>query len=194
MQLFVSRSRAEYLAFPAGQNSFRQVHCWAQRLNRFRGNGAILASPSLLAMIYEGVRISDASRFMQWSHSTLPVTSGQCWSLVLPTEVGLRLRSVGRGRETNACCGRAQSSARWGLLVISSVTKGWQVSFFQSWMSFLLFLLCSFGALVTSTIGFIRMDFYCSLLFSGTTASFIDLSRPACVQYEVLMCCIIVHS
>src|SRR6218665_3410437 len=36
------------------------------RLNRFRGNGAILASPSLIAMIYEGVRISDASRFMQW--------------------------------------------------------------------------------------------------------------------------------
>src|SRR6218665_546245 len=29
------------------------------------------------------------------SHSTLPVTSGQCWSLVLPTEVGLRLRSGG---------------------------------------------------------------------------------------------------
>src|SRR6218665_883153 len=29
------------------------------------------------------------------SHSTLPVTSGQCWSLVLPTEVGLRLRRWG---------------------------------------------------------------------------------------------------
>src|SRR6218665_3392078 len=66
MQLFVSRSRAEWLAFPAGQNSFRQVHCWAQRLNSFRGNGAILASPSLIAMISEGVRISDAFRIMQW--------------------------------------------------------------------------------------------------------------------------------
>ena len=95
---------------------------------------------------------------------------------------------VGRGRETDACCGRAQSSVRWGPLVISCVTKGWQVSFFlKSWMSFLLFLLCSFGALVTSTIGFIRMDFYYSLLFSGTTASLIDLSWPACVQYDVLM-------
>src|SRR6218665_3774199 len=87
MQLFVSRSQAEWLSFPAGQNSFRHVHCWAQRLNRFLGNGAILASPSLIATIYEGVRISDASWFMQWSHSTLPVTSGQCWSLVLPTGV-----------------------------------------------------------------------------------------------------------
>src|SRR6218665_45910 len=100
MQLFVSRSRAEWLAFPAGQNSFRQVHCWARRLNRFRGSGAIQARHSLIAVIYEGVRISDASRFMQWSHSTLPVTSGQCWSLVLPTGFWLRLRSVGRGRET----------------------------------------------------------------------------------------------
>src|SRR6218665_1741844 len=57
-------------------------------------------------------------------------------------------------------------------------------------MSFLLFLLCRFGALVTSTIGLISMDFLSSLLFSGTTASLIALSRPACVQYEMLMCCI----
>src|SRR6218665_2226674 len=87
MQLFVSRSRAEWLAFPAGEIFFSAVHGRGRRLNRFRGSGAIQARPSLIAVISEGVRISDASRFMQWSHSTLPVTSGQCWSLVLPTGV-----------------------------------------------------------------------------------------------------------
>src|SRR6218665_3684452 len=114
---------------------------------------------------------------MRGSHSTL---SGHLRSVLVigPTERGWASSpEVGCGRETDACCGRAQSSARWGFLVIISVTKGWQVSFFKSWMSFLLFLLCSFGALVTiSTIGFIRTDFYYSLLFSSTTASLIDLS------------------
>src|SRR6218665_4049868 len=82
------------------------------------------------------------------------------------------------------CSGRVQSSES---SLRTAMLKVGRSVFFKSWISFLLFLLCSFGALVTSTIGFIRMDFYYSLLFSGTTASLIDLSWPAGVQYDVLM-------
>src|SRR6218665_2645158 len=133
MQLFVSRSRAEWLAFPAGQNSFRQVHCWAQRLNRFRGNGAILASPSLIAMIYEGVRISDASRIMQW---VTFYPSGHLRSVLV---IGLTDRGSGcvsgalGAVAKRPCSGRVQSSES---SLRTAMLKVGRSVFFKSWMSF----------------------------------------------------------
>ena len=54
-------------------------------------------------------------------------------------------------------------------------------------MSILLFLLWSLVSLGTNTMGLIRMDFLSRLLFYGITAFFIDLRRPMCAQYDVLL-------
>jgi len=110
MQLFVSRSRAEWLAFPAGQIFFSPVHWRARRLNRFRGSGAIQARPSLIAVISEGVRISDASRFMQ---RVTFYPSGHLRSMLVigPTDLGSGFVSGELGAVAKRpCSGRVRSS------------------------------------------------------------------------------------
>ena len=130
MQLFVSRSPAE---FPAGQNSFRQVPCWAYRLNRFRGSGAIQARHSLIAVIYEGVRISDASRIMQW---VTFYPSGHLRSVLV---IGLTDRGSGcvsgalGAVAKRPCSGRVQSSES---SLRTAMLKVGRSDFLKSWMSF----------------------------------------------------------